>query len=136
MIGCELLVDISEALGIAKESTSPFGNINIIFAGDFCQLPPVKNTRLFSAVNKLTEKPSDSQTEDGQKKTKGKALWLQVTTVVLLIQSMHQAGPENQRFWELLDRLHFGKSEVVLTRPQWHNAPIITSQNAVKDALN
>jgi hypothetical protein len=40
MIGCGLLSDISEALSIAKGNTDSFGGINIIFAGDFAQLPP------------------------------------------------------------------------------------------------
>jgi hypothetical protein len=41
MIGCGLLSDVSEALSIAKGSTDSFGGINMIFAGDFAQLPPV-----------------------------------------------------------------------------------------------
>ena len=35
MIGCKLLLQINEALRIAKENDRPFGGINIIFAGDF-----------------------------------------------------------------------------------------------------
>jgi len=44
MISCQFLCRISEALSIAKGNTSAFGGINIIFAGNFAQLPPVKET--------------------------------------------------------------------------------------------
>lgn len=44
MIGCKLLHRISEALIQAKGNTSPFGGINVIFSGDFAQLPPVGET--------------------------------------------------------------------------------------------
>jgi hypothetical protein len=51
MIGCSLLYNISEALIEAKGNTSPFGGINVIFAGDFAQLPPVGDIRLSATVD-------------------------------------------------------------------------------------
>lgn len=48
MIGCNLLYAIHEALCIVKENNQPFGGVNIIFAGDFAQLPPVRETHLCS----------------------------------------------------------------------------------------
>ena len=51
MIGCKLLYQISEALIKAKGNNSPFGGINIIFAGDFAQLPPVGETRLSAKID-------------------------------------------------------------------------------------
>lgn len=39
MIRCSLLHDISHVLSIAKDNPAPFGGINVIFAGDFAQLP-------------------------------------------------------------------------------------------------
>jgi len=47
MISCEFLIEISEALSDAKGNSSPFGGVNIIFAGDFAQLPPVLQTQLY-----------------------------------------------------------------------------------------
>ena len=41
MIGCNFLLKISEALTEAKQKMLAFGGMNIIFAGDFAQLPPV-----------------------------------------------------------------------------------------------
>ena len=105
MIGCELLVDINDALIIAKESNEPFGNMSIIFAGDFCQLLPVRNTRLYASECSITSKPSDSLTDNGQKKLKGKFLWGLVETVVLLVTSMRQTGDSNLCFRILLEHL-------------------------------
>ena len=41
MIGSQFMCQISEALTNAKGNTSAFGGINIVFAGDFAQLPLV-----------------------------------------------------------------------------------------------
>jgi hypothetical protein len=51
MICCNFLLQISEALTEAKGKTTPFGGMNLITAGDFDQLPPVGQPRLFSHVN-------------------------------------------------------------------------------------
>jgi hypothetical protein len=51
MISCKFLCRISEALSIAKGNTTAFGGVNVIFAGDFAQLPPVKETHLYSQIN-------------------------------------------------------------------------------------
>ena len=152
MVGCELLYDISNALSLAKGSSLPFGGVNVIFAGDFLQLPPVGSTPLYSAPESLISKPNDSLTEDGQKKLKGLTLWQGLNHVVLLTQSMRQSGPENELFRQLLAKSRFGnttneqidlletrvlgKAAVDLSDPTWATAPIITRSNAVKDALN
>ncbi|KAF8064262.1 hypothetical protein FPV67DRAFT_1399031, partial [Lyophyllum atratum] len=147
MIGCKLLLRISEALCAAKEKEGPFGGINIIFAGDFAQLPPVGETRLFSHVNtfKVT-------TKNGQDNVFGKLLWLDIKTVVILRQIMRHTGPENQNFVQLLERLREGccneedydmlNSRIIKnaspdwTDQRWQNVPVIVSGNDVKDALN
>jgi len=48
MIGCYLLLQIHEALVDTKGYTEPFSGVSMIFAGDFAQLPPVSQTKLFS----------------------------------------------------------------------------------------
>jgi hypothetical protein len=48
MVGCALLYEISPAL---KASTLAVGGINIIFAGDFSQLPPVGQNRLYAQID-------------------------------------------------------------------------------------
>lgn len=151
MIGSELLADISAALSIAKANADPFGGISVIYAGDFCQLPPVADTRLYTPIeNKST--PYASLNELSQKRLLGRSAWLSGDTVVELHQQMRQQGAKNARFRQLLDRLRMGKcnfedvellqsrvlgsANVDLSTPQWQTAPIITKSNHVKDALN
>jgi hypothetical protein len=90
MIGCNLLLQISEALTTAKGDTSVFGGINIIFAGDFAQLPPVGQNRLFGHI-----KTAEVASKHGQNSILGKLLWLSVKTVVLLTEIKRQTGKEN-----------------------------------------
>jgi hypothetical protein len=147
MIGCRLLLKISQALNDAKQNESPFGGINIIFAGDFTQLPPVGETKLFSHIN-----THNITTKQGQDNVFGKLLWLSVKTVVILTEIMRQHGSENKRFIELLNRLRQGtcthtdfdllnsrllkKTHIFDATEDWRNVPIIVSNNECKDALN
>ena len=147
MIGCRLLLKISEALNDAKQNEAPFGGINLIFAGDFTQLPPVGETRLFAHIN-----THDAKTTRGQQNIFGKLLWLSVKTVVILTEIMRQQGTENRQFINLLGRLREGKctnddfrllnsrqlskSGNVDYSKNPSNAPIIVSNNECKDALN
>ncbi|KAJ6535161.1 hypothetical protein B0H19DRAFT_963966 [Mycena capillaripes] len=108
MIGCAFLNDISEALSVAKGNTDAFGGINIIFAGDFAQLPPVGQKRLYANIIQ----PGalyNADTRPKQNVVFGKLLWLSVKTVVLLTENKRQSGPENARFLALLGRLREGR---------------------------
>lgn len=49
MLSAELLDKISELLKRVKQTTQPFGGVQMIFAGDFYQLPPVKAEYAFKA---------------------------------------------------------------------------------------
>jgi len=148
-IGCGLLVDIHNALVSATGRTDPFGGISIIFAGDFAQLPPVLDTKLYTH---LDNKKLRAETPSGQKTTFGKLLWRSVGTVVILTEQMRQCGEANRQFVSLLGRLREGmcteddflllNSRLIstagedLSTDDWRNAPIIVSENAVKDAIN
>ncbi|KAJ7167187.1 hypothetical protein C8R43DRAFT_820971, partial [Mycena crocata] len=131
MVGCALLHDISHALSVAKGNDLAFGGINIVFAGDFAQLPPVGQVRLYAHLEKKTI--ARAGTKSGQKVVFGKLLWLTVDTVVMLTQNMRQSGPENLPFVELLGRLRDGR---YWTSDTWSQAPVIVATNAIKDALN
>ncbi|KAJ6530745.1 hypothetical protein B0H19DRAFT_877087, partial [Mycena capillaripes] len=133
MVGCALLHDISHALRVAKGNDSAFGGISVVFAGDFAQLPPVKQVRLYSHLDKKAI--AKAATKSGQKVVFGKLLWLSVQTVVILTESMRQTGEENRPFVELLDRLPSTLS-VDWTSEPWSSAPVIVAGNAMKDALN
>jgi hypothetical protein len=103
MIGSHFLCQISEALTAAKGNTSAFGGINIIFANDFAQLPPVGDDWLYAHLS--TKTLSRSATKSGQKIIFGKLLWYSVKTVVILTEIKRQSGLENQTFVELLNHL-------------------------------
>ena len=149
MIGCKLLHQISEALIQAKGNNSPFGGINVIFAGDFAQLPPVGETRL-SANIKTFQFSTQSNESQHNAIFYGKALWQLVDHVIILTESMRQTGPENIPFVDLLSRLREGRctqndysmlSSRILQNNQvnwdtWSETPIIVADNAQKDALN
>jgi hypothetical protein len=66
----------------------PFGGINMIFAGDFAQLPPVGGASLYSGT--VGTQIDSSLTPHLQEAAIGKALWHQVTTVVILRENMRQ----------------------------------------------
>ena len=143
MIGCKLLHQISEALIKAKGINTPFGGINVIFAGDFAQLPPVGETRLSANINA-------SQKTQQNEIVYGKALWHLVDHVIILTESMRQCGPENIPFVDLLTHLREGRcnqndynilSDRVLQNTEvnwddWVDTPVIVADNAQKDALN
>ena len=59
---------------------------DIIFAGDFAQLPPVGGSSLFS--ESVGTQVHSGLKPGGQKATVGKALWHQITTVVVLRENM------------------------------------------------
>lgn len=97
VIGRKMMVSIHKALCAAKGNDLPFGGMNIIFAGDFGQLPPVAQSALYK--RSIGRKVSDPGV---QADVFGRLLWLSVNVVVLLVDSMRQAGEENKRFVELL----------------------------------
>ncbi|KAJ7157745.1 hypothetical protein C8R46DRAFT_821359, partial [Mycena filopes] len=150
MVGCSFLHDISHTLSIAKGNDLAFGGIHVVFAGDFAQLPPVGQKRLYAHFG-----PKDiaaAATKRGQKDVFGKLLWLSVNSVVMLTQNMRQTGPENKLFIDLLERLREGKctnADYALLNTRlasnltidwqsetWKNAPVIVAENAMKDTLN
>ncbi|TFK60573.1 hypothetical protein BDN72DRAFT_745561, partial [Pluteus cervinus] len=128
MVSCVLLQRISEALSYAKGITAPFGGVNMIFVGDFAQLPPVAETRLYSRSERLQN--TDVSTPGGQRALQGRLLWLSVDVVIELTEYIRQQGSENQRFVDLLRRLH------LLLDPTWKHATMIVTSNASKDAIN
>lgn len=147
MIGCEFLAKINESLRRAKENDKLFGGINIIFAGDFAQLPPVGDSSLYSAVKKTNGK--DNKTQNA---IFGKLLWMSVNTVVMLTDIVRQSGLENAGFQALLQRLQIGactksdyealnehllsKLDIEWGNSDWDVAPIVVCDNETKDALN
>ncbi|KAF8438098.1 hypothetical protein L210DRAFT_3312603, partial [Boletus edulis BED1] len=133
VIGRRLLVSIHEALCIAKGNDLPFGGVNIIFAGDFAQLPPVAQSALYARVKGNNISCSKTQLD-----MFGKVLWLSVSVVVFLTENMRQATDKNRPFVSLLGRLREGKctDDLHEISIDWLNALMIVYNNEVKDALN
>jgi hypothetical protein len=89
MISCSDNYKISSQLAKAlNEFNLPYGGINMIFSGDFAQLPPVFGSPLYSGT--VGTQLMSRMTVQGQEAAIGKALWHQVTTVVILRKNMRQ----------------------------------------------
>ncbi len=150
MISCTDLYKISAQLALLRnEADSPFGGMNMIFAGDFAQLPPVgKSISLYGRVN-------DSSTVNGQKTAIGKALWHQTTTVVLLRENMRQklqtvndskfrTALENMRYKNCTEQdidylISISSPSAVNKKMQddrFRNVSVITAQNVHRDRIN
>ena len=94
MLSCRDLYRISARLAtVLNDMESPFGGLNFIFAGDFGQLPPVIGQEHASLYSRTVGNGSSHQDQEA---AIGKALWHQVTTVVILQQNMRQQG-QSQR---------------------------------------
>jgi hypothetical protein len=89
MVACDDNYKISAQLAKASnEFDLPYGGINMIFSGDLAQLPPVFVSSLYSGT--VGTQLISHMTVQGQKAAIGKALWHQVTTVVILRENMRQ----------------------------------------------
>ena len=64
-----MLCKISKALIEAKGNIEPLGGINVIIAGDFVQLPPVGETRLYTSIDTSQTRRA---TNKGQENIDGK----------------------------------------------------------------
>jgi len=156
MISCRDLYKISSQCAKARgEHNEPFGGINIIFAGDFSQLPPAMGASPLYSGNVGTQIQS-SQSLEKQEASIGKALWHQVTVVVILRQNMRQnkqskkdyqlrTALENMRYKactpEDISFLHSriaGRNvhEPKLAQRNFRNVSVITALNAQKDTIN
>ena len=89
MVSCSDKYTISSQLAKAlNEFELPYGGMNMIFSGDFAQLPPVFGSPLYSGT--VGTQLISCITVQGQEAAIGKALWHQVTTVVMLRKNMRQ----------------------------------------------
>ena len=90
MVDCHSLYTICTKMCTAlRNDGQPFGGVNMIFAGDFAQLPPaVAGHALYAhKVGRVIHK---SHSHEHQESSIGKALWHQFTTVVILRENMRQ----------------------------------------------
>src|ERR1700723_2355548 len=158
MLSCHDMYNISAQPAKAfNEPNKPFGGLNMIFSGDFSQVPPVgggESVSLYSGS--IGTQIFSGMSHYGQESAIGKALWHQVTTVVILRQNMRQTtqtendakfrtAPENMRYKSCTQEdIAFlrtritgpGNNKPKLAAKDFRNVPIITAWNSQKDKIN
>ena len=152
MLSCRDMHLISARL--ARVVDAPFGGLNMIFTGDFAQLPPVIGHEQASLYSRSVGINPTSLRQ--QETAIGKALWHQVTTVVILCQNMRQRtqSADDAKFREALSNMRYkactpadiaflrtlvsseipGRSSV--NEKRFRNISIITNLNSQKDEIN
>ena len=156
MLDCSNMYNISSQMSLALQiSSEPFGGKNMIFAGDFAQLPPPGHSpSLYSQT--IGSVLHTTHSHNIQKWTIGKSLWHQVTVVVILRQNMRQklqtAGDakfrkalENMRYKSCTDAdIQLIRSRIAGRAPEkpkladerFRHVSIITALNAHRDKIN
>ena len=144
-------LQLSRVLDVAH---APFGGLNLVFSGDFAQLPPAVGGEHVSLYSKTIGAIATDM--KSQEEAVGKALWHQVTTVVILRQNMRQKKQsaedgklrtclENMRYKACTpDDIAFLRTRIsssVPGRPSichelFRDVSIITSTNLHKDEIN
>ena len=155
MLSCRDMYLISARLArVMNNLDAPFGGLNFIFAGDFTQLPPVIGHEHASLYSRTVGLKTTSLRD--QEAAIGKALWHQVTTVVILRQNMRQQkqSAEDRKFREALANMRYkactpcdvaflktrisselpGRANV--NQKEFRNVSIITNLNSQKDEIN
>ncbi|KAE8228524.1 hypothetical protein CF326_g6539 [Tilletia indica] len=84
MTSCEVFHEIDQALRIGTQRLDePFGGINVLFAGDLCQLPPVGAAPLYTRTSRASL-ASSTRT----KVELGRLSWLYIKDVVEFTEQM------------------------------------------------
>ena len=139
---------------IMNKPDIPFGGMNMIFAGDFGQLPPPMGAENVSLYSRTIGKHSTSL--KSQEEAMGRSLWHQVTTVVILRKNMRQLkkSAKDDKFRKCLNNMRFKDCSVEdiqflrscvtslhcqkasICDDKFRNVSIITAKNAQKDEIN
>ena len=154
MLSCKDLFRISERLSLITSSDDVFGGINMIFAGDFAQLPSAIGGEKVALYSRTVG--TKGTTLHDQESGFGKSYWHQVNTVVILRKNMRQREQtdDDVKFRQALENMRYKDctpaditflctriSSSIPGRPsilddEFRNVPIITPRNIHKDAIN
>ncbi|KAF5366432.1 hypothetical protein D9758_009766 [Tetrapyrgos nigripes] len=155
MLSCKDMYKISAKLALALSMPHlPFGGMNMIFAGDFGQLPPAiggESVALYShSIGQSPKSRSDQENAIGQH------LWHQVTTVVMLRKNMRQTetSENDDNYRKALENMRYRSCtskdiaflRTLISNPyeparslrneNFRNTPIILTYNKHKDVAN
>ena len=151
---CDMYLISARLAQVMNNPENPFEWMNMIFAGDFAQLPPAiggENASLYSHTVGINAKTTHSQ-----EAAMGKALWHQITTVVVLHQNMQQKNESAKdiKFRTALSSMRYKactqadiaflntlvssklKEQSHITQQEFRNVSIITALNSQKDEIN
>ena len=121
MVGLNLLAKLNRIICSAKhvDPQVPFGDVNVIFFGDYLQYRPVYDAPLHTDFSLPSKKKSGKLPNEKEIQQRvGRSLILQINCVVKLTQQMRT---EDLRYLQLLERLRHGQCnyddyELLLTR--------------------
>ena len=103
LLSAQLLSEIDHALRYTKERPNDwFGNISVIFAGDFYQYPPVGGTPLYTPILRYT-----GQSDQEIQKHLGRLTWKTIDTVVTLTEQ--QRMKDDPGYGDAVNRLRVRK---------------------------
>ena len=130
MMDTDVIASISTKLGTAKSLPSEkFGGVNLIFMGDFLQLPTVSSRDLYV---------------DNAETRTGHDIWRSLNAVVILRHQVRQAG--DPRYAQLLHRLRFHQptdddinllnTRVGIPIPPHLDPPVIVRRHNLRHAIN
>ena len=145
---------LAKVLGV---SDVPFGGLNMVFCGEFAQLPPAVGGEHVSLYSRTIG--STATDKKSQEQAIGKALWHQMTKVVILRQNMRQKkqSPEDAKLRTALENMrykscvaadiNFLRMRISSTHPDrpdrssicegsFRDVSIITGTNLQKDEIN
>ncbi|KAF5346590.1 hypothetical protein D9758_013445 [Tetrapyrgos nigripes] len=152
MLSCKDMYKISAKMATAlNQPLLPFGGMNMIFSGDFAQLPLAMGGESVSLYSHIIGSNSSDQ-----QASIGKYLWHQVNTVVLLRKNCRQTGKSDQdnTFRQALENMRYkncttedisflrslisdpSNDSRSIDNPRFGNTSIILTYNKHKDVAN
>jgi PIF1-like helicase len=132
MLSCQTMVSLNaQLMKIKNHPTVIFGDVNLIFFGDFLQFPAVSRLDLYM------DRPES-------KYALGHDLWRSLNAVVILRQQMRQA--EDPEYAAMLQRIRYGvaseddfvklNTRVSAPLSDFWNTPVIVRRHSVRQAIN
>jgi hypothetical protein len=156
MLSCHDMYLISARLAIALNNPDiPFGGMNLIFAGDFAQLPPAIGGESAALYSRLIGLPHQTGMKQ-QESAIGKSCWHQVIRVVILHKNMRQKtqSAEDAKLRTVLENMRYAactssdlafldsrissqrNGENHIASSVFRNVSVITAFNKHKDEFN